>query len=69
MSQIHVSKDGNCVYCGAILKECVECGKMFHAMRINHIICSTRCRKNKERKKAAIKRLIEILILYSKAFK
>ena len=70
MSQIHVSKEGNCIYCGAKQKKCDECGRMFHSMRINHDICTTRCRKRKERrireealKRAAIKRLIEVIKL------
>lgn len=50
MSQIGEQK---CVMCGAIKKECAECGFLFHTSRKNHVYCSDRCRTRKSRNKKA----------------
>jgi DNA-directed RNA polymerase subunit RPC12/RpoP len=49
MSQIQRTKENRCIYCGSKMKACDECGKEFHATRVDHIYCSTRCRKRRER--------------------
>lgn len=53
MSQIGVTKDCKCIYCGAGKKECVQCGSYFYTTRKGHLFCSDRCRTRKSRNKKA----------------
>lgn len=47
----HVSKDGNCIYCGCKLKICLVCDGWFRAGKSDNEICSSRCRTRKHRQK------------------
>jgi hypothetical protein len=54
MSQTHVNKNGECIYCGAKLKRCQVCFKNFYSTRSDHTHCSDKCRKKKQRAGACI---------------
>lgn len=51
MSQIHVNKNGSCIYCGANLKRFTVCYKNFYSTRSDNNYCSDKCRKKKQREK------------------
>ncbi len=51
MSQIHVSKDGKCIYCGSKMIQCPICGDWFLQKNRSHIICLPRCRTRKSRRR------------------
>lgn len=49
MSQLHVTQDGRCIYCGTQLSLCEVCELYFPSTRTDNTICSPKCRKRKSR--------------------
>jgi hypothetical protein len=49
MSQMHVTKEGVCVYCGAKQVLCPICQRWFYRKHSRHKICKGSCRTRKHR--------------------
>lgn len=49
MSQAHVTDKGYCTYCGAKLKQCLQCGEWFISTKADHEYCRSRCRTRQHR--------------------
>lgn len=58
MSQSHVTAKGYCAFCGAKLKQCVECQEWFISTVSGHIYCRSRCRTRAYRRKLMYKEIV-----------
>lgn len=68
MLEIHITKDGRCVYCGAkVAVACIECGEYFRPSREGHEICKPRCHQRRYRRNKAVAKLILVLKLILKS--
>lgn len=57
MSQHHVTAKGKCAYCGAQLRQCIECSEWFIATSKAHVYCRARCRTRRCRALKAVDKI------------